>query len=66
MNDPIRARIRVAVWPDGKWTAFGSESRQSKVEDFHRELIEAAPDNYSIRWVVVDLPLPSDIEGTVE
>lgn len=60
----IKARIRVAVWPDGRWTAYGSEGELA--EQTHRVLIEEEPGNYSICYVTADLPVQAEVTGAVE
>lgn len=60
----IPVRIRVAVWPDGKWIAYGDDGNH--VERTHDEIMDACPGGDSIHWVTADLPLPTDIAGKVE
>lgn len=59
----IRARIRVAVWPDGSWTAYGDQTKN--VERTFAEIIDAAPGGESYHWIECDLPLPTTIEAEV-
>jgi hypothetical protein len=60
----IPARIHVAVWPDGRWTAYGDEGKHA--ERTLQELLDAAPGGESYHVVTVDLPLPQEIAGKVE
>lgn len=59
----IRARIRIAVWPDGRWTAYGDEGKH--VQRTLDELLDASPGGESYHWIEANVPLPATVEGVV-
>lgn len=59
----IRARIRVAVWPDGTWIAYGDEGKNAV--RMHDDILDACPGGESYYWVEADLPMPTTIKGEV-
>lgn len=63
----IKARIRVAVWPNGNWTAYGTRGPRGDVatERYLSELVEAAPAGESFYWVEAEIPWPPVIQGKV-
>jgi len=64
MENTIQVRIRIAIWPNGKWMAYGDDGKHS--ERTHDEIMEASPGGESYHWVTANVPLPCDIEGTIE
>ena len=66
MTDPkttIRVRIKVAVWPDGTWTAYGDQT--NRMERTMEDILDASPGGDSTHWVEATLPLPLTVEGKV-
>ena len=63
MSDTIRVRIKIAVWPDGRWTAYGDEGKHA--ERTFRELIEAAPADETYYWIEANVPAQETIRGVV-
>ena len=59
----VRVRVKVAVWPDGRWTAYGDQTQA--MERTMDELIEACPPGESTHWVEATLPMPVTVEGEV-
>ena len=59
----IRIRIKVAVWPDGTWTAYGDNTKSA--EQTMDEILDAAPGGDSTHWVEATIPLPLTVEGQV-
>lgn len=60
----IPVRIRITVWPDGKWIAYGDESKHA--ERTHGDIMDAAPGGESYHWVTANVPLPQEVAGKVE
>lgn len=56
-------RVRVAVWPDGSYTAYGAEK---KTIEIHDDMLDGAPTGESIVWIVAEIPLPEEVRGYVE
>jgi hypothetical protein len=67
--ESTRVRIKVAVWPDGRWIAYGDES--ADVEAAFTEVIDDPPmgKTYhcgeSYHWIEADVPRPVTVEGKV-
>jgi hypothetical protein len=59
----IPVRIRIAVWPNGKWIAYGDGKN---TEELHNVYLEDEPRGESVHWITADVPLPSVVAGTVE
>lgn len=66
MSKTVKVRIRVAIWPNGKWIAYGDEGREDSLIRSHEDILEVLPPGESITWVTADLPLPGEVAGTVE
>lgn len=62
-----RVRIRVAICPDGQWSA-GGHSGQSDEEMTKYLFIDNLPGSENFYWVEAEIPVPSSdsvIEGDV-
>lgn len=64
MSDTFRARIKIAVWPDGSWRAYGEDDTKS-LDIMFSDLMDAAPGGESYHWIEADVPLPTVIKGSV-
>lgn len=65
-DDPqttIRVRIKIAVWPDGSWAAYGDNTKSA--ERTMDEILDAHPGGDSAHWVEATLPLPRIVEGEI-
>jgi hypothetical protein len=67
MSQTVQVRIRVAVWPDGDYVAYGALNSDAAVASIHSDMLDAGPDGEFIVWVTAEIPMPPpEVAGEVE
>ena len=62
----IKVRIRVALFPDGTYLAYG-DGKDKSAEGMLADLLDAYPPGESRTWVVAEIPLPpAEVAGSAE